>query len=97
MLAGLLRNETVVQVSINVTKAFVEMRKITNANRSVFAKIVSIDNKLLKHDRKFDEIFDLLQQPEVFMWNQSRWKKGMIGTGSTVCSWLLFSSVVGFS
>jgi len=69
MLAGILRNKTAVEVSINITKAFVEMRRFLNTNRDVFAKMVSIDNKLLEHDRKFDEVFDLLQQPEAFKQN----------------------------
>jgi hypothetical protein len=64
MLAGLLRNPTAVQVSLGIIDAFVEMRKFINANRDVFAKLVSIDNKLLEHDKKFDEVFDLLQAPE---------------------------------
>jgi hypothetical protein len=63
-LAGVLRNKVAAQVSIGITKAFVEMRSFLSANRDVFAKIVSIDNKLLEHDRKFDEVFNLLQQPE---------------------------------
>jgi hypothetical protein len=64
MISGLLRNKTAVQVSLGIIDAFVEMREFFNANRDVFTKIVSIDNKLLEHDRKFDEVFDLLQQPE---------------------------------
>jgi hypothetical protein len=64
MLSGLLKNKTAIQVSIGIMNAFVEMRHFINANRDVFAKMVIIDNKLLEHDRKFDEVFDLLQQPE---------------------------------
>jgi hypothetical protein len=64
MLSGMLKNDTAVQVSIGIMDAFVEMRRFIGANRDVFAKLVSIDNKLLEHDRKFDEVFDLLQQPE---------------------------------
>jgi response regulator of citrate/malate metabolism len=63
-LAGVLRSKVAVQVSIGVVDAFVEMRKFISANRDVFAKLVSIDNKLLEHEQKFNEVFDLLQQPE---------------------------------
>jgi hypothetical protein len=69
MLAGILRNETAVQMSINITKAFVNMRSFLSANRDVFSKMVSIENKLLEHDKKFDEVFDLLQQPETIKQN----------------------------
>ncbi|MCL2807180.1 MAG: ORF6N domain-containing protein [Coriobacteriia bacterium] len=78
MLAGLLRSETAVQVSIGITNAFVEMRMLLSANKDVFAKLVSIDNKLegkiSEYDSKFDEVFDLLQQPEAI--KQSIFFKG---------------------
>jgi hypothetical protein len=63
-LAGVLRSQVAAEVSIGIVRAFVEMRKFISANRDVFAKLVSIDNKLLEHDNKFNEVFDLLQQPE---------------------------------
>ena len=69
MLAGLLRNKTAIHVSIGIIDAFIEMRKFINANRDIYSKIVSIDNKLLEHDRKFGEVFDLLQQPEIIKQN----------------------------
>jgi hypothetical protein len=74
MLSGILRNSTAVQVSIGIMNAFVEMRRFLNANQDVFAKILHIDNKLLEHDQKFDEVFDLLQQPEAI--KQSVFYKG---------------------
>jgi hypothetical protein len=70
-LAGVLRNKVAVQVSTSIIRAFVEMRKFISANRDVFARLVSVDNKLasidnrlLEHEQKFNEVFDLLQQPE---------------------------------
>jgi hypothetical protein len=63
-LAGVLRSEAAAKVSVGIVRAFVEMRKFISANRDVFAKLVSIDNKFLEYDRKFDEVFSLLQQPE---------------------------------
>jgi hypothetical protein len=64
MLSGMLKNDTAVQVSIGIMDAFVEMRRFVSANRDVLAKLVNIDTRLLEHDRKFDEVFDLLQRPE---------------------------------
>jgi hypothetical protein len=74
MLAGLLRSPTAVQVSLGIIDAFIEMRQFLNANHDVFAKLVRIDNKLLDHDRKFDEVFDLLQTPDTV--KQSVFYKG---------------------
>jgi len=74
MLAGLLRNKTAVQVSLGIVDAFVEMREFLSINRDVFSKIITIDNKILEHDHKFDEVFKLLKQPETI--RQSIFYKG---------------------
>ena len=73
-LAGVLRNKTAAQVSISITRAFVEMRRFIDVNQNVFAKIIGIDNKLLEHDHRFQEVFKLLQQPEAL--KQSIFYKG---------------------
>jgi phage regulator Rha-like protein len=81
MLAGLLRSDVAVQVSLRIIDAFVEMRQFISANRDVFANIASINQRLLEHDGKFleqgakiDEVLDLLNSPE--MAKQSVFYKG---------------------
>ena len=44
--------------------AFVEMRQLLNANKNIFEKLINIDNKILEHDYKFDQVFDLLQSSD---------------------------------
>ena len=63
MLSGLLKNETAVQVSIGIMNAFVEMRKFIAAYGSTFERLTSVEFKLLEHDKKFDEVFNLIQLP----------------------------------
>ena len=68
MLSGILKSEIAVQVSIKIMDAFVEMRKFMNINKSLFEKVVSIENKMdkkfIEQDKKFDIIFDQLQLEE---------------------------------
>ena len=68
MLSGLLKNEIAVQVSIKIMDAFVEMRKYINLNKHLFEKVVTIeskmDKKFIEYDRKFDAVFNQLQQEE---------------------------------
>ena len=68
MLSGILKNEIAVQVSNKIMDAFVEMRKFMNINKSLFEKVVSIENKMdkkfIEQDKKFDIIFDQLQLEE---------------------------------
>ena len=64
MLSGLLKNEIAVQVSISIMNAFVEMRKFISLNGQVFERLTNIEYKLLEHDKRFDEVFNQLQQEE---------------------------------
>lgn len=64
MLSGLLKNDTAIQVSINIMNAFVEMRKFLMLNGQVFERLTSIEYKLLDYDKKFDKVFDQLQLEE---------------------------------
>ena len=64
MLAGVLKNEIAVAVSINIIKSFIEMRKFLNLNGQVFERLTNVEYKLLEHDKKFDKVFNGLQQEE---------------------------------
>jgi len=70
MLSGILKNEIAVQVSINIMRAFVEMRKFITINGQVFQEINTMKNKLLEHDEKFDIVFDELQNKKEKEFNQ---------------------------
>ena len=65
MLAGVLKNEIAVAVSINIIKLFIEMRKFLNSNGQVFERLTNVEYKLLEHDKKFDKVFNRLQQEEI--------------------------------
>ena len=65
MLSGLLRNDIAVQVSINIMNAFVKMRNFLNKNGKVFERMTSMEYKLLEHDKKFDLVFDKLQEKQI--------------------------------
>lgn len=64
MLSGLLKNHIAIRVSINIMNAFVEMRKFISSNGQIFERLTNVEYKLLEHDKKFDKVFDQLQQEE---------------------------------
>ena len=64
MLSGLLKNDIAIQVSINIMNAFVEMRKFLAVNGQLFERLTNVEYKLLEHDKKFDKVFDQLQNEE---------------------------------
>ena len=61
MLSGVLKNEIAVRVSINIMRAFAEMRKFLISNGQVFERLTNIEYKLLEYDKKFDKVFNELQ------------------------------------
>ena len=64
MLSALLKSDVAVSVSVNIMKAFVEMRKFLMLNGQVIERLTSMEYKLLEHDKKFDEVFNQLQFEE---------------------------------
>ena len=64
MLSGILKNEIAINVSINIMRAFVEMRRFLNANGQVFERLTNVEYKLLEHDQKFEKVFNELQNKE---------------------------------
>jgi hypothetical protein len=66
MLSGLLKNDKGIDVSIGIMNAFVEMRRFLSAYGKTFERLTMVEYKLLEHDRKFDDLFDLIQAPAEF-------------------------------
>ena len=64
MLAGILKNDIAVKVSISIIRAFIEMRKFISANSQIFERLTNVEYKLLEHDKKFDLVFNELQHEE---------------------------------
>ena len=64
MLAGVLKNDIAVKISISIIKSFIEMRKFLAANGQLFERLTNVEYKLLEHDKKFDKVFDQLQNEE---------------------------------
>ena len=61
MLATILRTDVAAQVSIKIMYAFVTMRKLLNVNGPVFERLSTLEYKQIENEKKFDEIFDLMQ------------------------------------
>ena len=64
MLAGVLKSDIAIQVSISIIKSFIEMRKFISSNGQIFERLTKVEYKLLEHDKKFNEVFNQLQLEE---------------------------------
>ena len=78
MLSGILKNEIAVQVSINIMRAFIEMRRFIANNGKLFERLSSVEYKLLEHDKKFDAVFDELQKDKELEFKQKIFFNGQI-------------------
>ena len=69
MLAGVLRSETAVKMSIQIINAFVVMRKFIINNALLFQRIDTVEKRQLKHeiitDEKFEKVFNALQSKDL--------------------------------
>lgn len=61
MLSAVLKSKTAIDVSIRIMDSFVNMRKLISQNALIFQKFDNIEQKLLKHDDKFDKVFEALE------------------------------------
>jgi len=68
MLSGVLRSEIAVQVSLQIMRTFVSMRKFILNNAQVFQRLDSLEIKQLKTDQKLNHVLKALEdkqtQPE---------------------------------
>jgi hypothetical protein len=69
MLASVLRSTIAINVSIQITRAFVELRRFLRDNAEVFVRLENVERKqsLLQFDtdRKFEKVFNALQSNDL--------------------------------
>ena len=90
MLSGLLKNDIAVQVSIGIMQAFVEMRRAISLYGHTFERLTNVEYKLLEHDKRFDEVFDLIQLSQEF--HQGVFFKGQIYDAFKLISNIIMSA-----
>ena len=64
MLAGVLKSEIAVKISIQIIKAFVQMRRFINSNAQIFQRLDRVELKQIETDSKFEEVFSALENLE---------------------------------
>ena len=65
MLASVLRSKTAVKVSIQIIQAFVEMKKFLAENAGIFQRLDKVEQKQIKTDQKFEQIFKALEDKSI--------------------------------
>ena len=65
MLAGLLKSDIAIDISIKVINTFIEMRNFLQSNGKVFERLTTLEYKQLENEKNFNKVFNLLQNKEV--------------------------------
>lgn len=64
MLAGLLKSDVAVNMSIKIVNTFIEMRKLIMSNGQIFQRLTTLEYKQLENEKNFNKVFNMLQQEE---------------------------------
>lgn len=64
-LSGVLKSERAVQVSLQIIRAFVVMRKLLINNAGLLQRIENVENKLTLNDANFERIFTALESNNI--------------------------------
>ena len=64
MLAGVLKSEIAVKISIQIIEAFIEMRKFIQSNAQMFQRLDRVELKQIEADKRIDQVFDALESKD---------------------------------
>jgi uncharacterized membrane protein len=62
MLANALNSPTSTQVSIQVVRAFVQLRQILSTHKELAHKLIELERKIENHDEEIHTIFEAIRQ-----------------------------------
>jgi hypothetical protein len=62
MLSSVLRNNTAIEMNIQIVRIFVKMRQMLSSHREIIAKITQMESKLTNHDVQLSKLFDALKE-----------------------------------
>jgi len=65
MLSAVLRSDVAIKVSVQIMNAFVQMRRMIGQDTIQHLRRSNIENKLIEHDQKFNQVFNALEQSEL--------------------------------
>lgn len=92
MLSAILRSKTAVSVSLQITSAFVNMRKFLRENAEVFTRLDHVERSqiIFRHetDQKFAQIFDALQNKQLAS------KQGIFYDGQIFDAYIFLSDLI---
>ncbi|NOQ26929.1 MAG: ORF6N domain-containing protein [Bacteroidales bacterium] len=77
MLASVVRTPIAVDISLQLIRAFVEMRRFISTNAGIFQRLDKVEQKLIQSDENFNKLFNALEHKSIKP-NQDIFFKGQI-------------------
>jgi len=65
MLSAVLKSEPAIKMSVEIIRAFVNMRKLIANNILVFQEMAEMKQVLKQHDRKFEKVFEAIEAKDI--------------------------------
>lgn len=88
MLSAVLRTPIAVEISLQIIRAFVEMRKMLAENALIFQRLDRMEIKQLEADQKFEQVFKALESHEKLP------EKGIFYDGQVFDAWTFISDLI---
>lgn len=88
MLAGVLKSDIAIRISIQIINAFVAMRKFISSNAQIFQRVASVEKKQIKYDKNFEIIFNAIERKEI------KFKQGIFFDGQIFDAYKFVSDLI---
>jgi len=88
MLSALLNSDTAIKISVEIIKAFVEMRKFIVNNALIFQRLDKVEHKQIIAENKIDILFNALQS------NELKPKQGIFFNGQVFDAYVFISKII---
>lgn len=64
MLAGVLKSDIAIKISIKIINSFIEMRKFLNNNGQIFERLTTLEYKQLENEKNIKQLFNMFQNED---------------------------------
>ena len=88
MLSAVIRTPIAIDISLQIIRAFVEMRKLMTENAVLFQRLDRMEFKQLETDQKFEQVFKALES------HQPQPDKGIFYDGQVFDAWTFVSDII---
>ena len=88
MLSSVLKSKIATKISINIFRAFVQMRKFISQNAIIFQRLDTLEKKQFQTDNKLDKVLDVIEDKTI------KPKQGIFYNGQVFDAYVFVSDLI---